>query len=231
MKKKLVIGLAPLLVTAVFAARPGTAQAVPHWTVNGSLATSAPVLVKASGVLSLVVVKGGVPGAFVTCAIAEVGTINNPTSGAGVDAPLVMFAFAAHPTTSGLGCESQSVCPAADRTDVTPYSTAGTSSYFLDWGSILEPSGAQIRDKITGINLKIDCVKNAAIDSSIIFVGATAPLCLHGTSALHPGFLEWAAGSGELEVQGSGGAVTADIEGAVQMLGYEENELINCRST
>jgi hypothetical protein len=46
---------------------------------------------------------------------------------------------------------------------------------------------------------------------------------------LHPGFLEFDAGSGCLEVEGSGGTVQSQTEGELRFLGYEEQELINSK--
>lgn len=54
---------------------------------------------------------------------------------------------------------------------------------------------------------------------------------MEGTSALHPGVFEFDGGSGVLEVEGSGGAVTANIEGAVKELGYNAQELIETRKS
>jgi hypothetical protein len=56
------------------------------------------------------------------------------------------------------------------------------------------------------------------------------PKVLHGTSATHPGFEEFEPGSGELEVEGSGGSVTVQLEGEDKQLGFSEQELINAKS-
>ena len=61
-------------------------------------------------------------------------------------------------------------------------------------------------------------------------VGGDQPSFHSATSASHPGFLEFDAGSGTLEREGSSGGVLGKIEGALKMLGFEEEQLISTKN-
>jgi hypothetical protein len=229
MNKKLFIKLAPLLAIAA-AVMPAAAQATePHWTSNGVRLENANPWVDGWGTISLVTVKGGTPGSYVTCRIALVFTAYNAGPGAGGPAGTGRVAViipATHP------CESEGMCPAGTEAVVTPM--GGTVPYYTLWYTVLEGSGSTIRDKMgvapSRVEIKVSCLKGGTVEGGFTLVGQLAPRCMHGTSATHPGFLEFDAGSGELEVEGSAGTVTVRAEGELKMIGEAESELINCRN-
>jgi hypothetical protein len=225
MKKKLGITFVPLLAVAAFAVMPAAAQATtPHWTVDGVYQTGVSTPANWWGELSLIGVKGGVPGSSITCDTGGIVTIENPLSGtAGIgETEVAMF----WRWGAGSTCESTSMCPAGSESTIT-------MKYYGEpnWAHELIQAGTLIRDSIKGMKLRVNCVNAGKVVSTVPFVGETKPICRHGTSALHPGFLEFDAGSGELEVEGSAGTVTARIEGEVKILGWHASELINCKNT
>jgi alpha-tubulin suppressor-like RCC1 family protein len=178
----------------------------PHYYSNQVPVGSEPVNLISWGTLTLRTVAGG--SGEVTCHSAEAGTVANPAgAGAGVGSTQVLATF---------DCES-TTCP---------YTSVVTAES-LPWPSVLEYEGSVIRVKTTGVKLKIDCQKEGKSEGSETFVGADQPSFHRGTSALHPGFLEYDPGAGSLEKEGSKGAVLAKIEGEVKVLGYDEQELIN----
>jgi hypothetical protein len=105
----------------------------------------------------------------------------------------------------------------------------------LPWPLELVASGSVIRAKTTGIKLVVECLKGGTVESAIGFVTnpgsacckALQPMFKHGTSALHPGFVEFDPASGEVEVEGSVGAIRAKVEGELKYLGFTEQEIIN----
>ncbi|HEV2923904.1 MAG TPA: hypothetical protein VGW98_07710 [Solirubrobacteraceae bacterium] len=212
MTKKLVISFAPLLAIVAFAVMPAAAQAVPHWTVNGALATSEHTQITSWGTVTFRVVKGGT--GAVTCKKADAGDIWNPVGGgAGLDST-VLFAY--------YECEGEGVCPVGDTLKVT--------SSALPWASELIEVAGVIRDETKAMHVAIECYEpGGKLAGSTSFVGSLKPRVVHGSSALHPGFEEFDPGSGELEVEGSKGAVTSKGEGEDKMLGFTEQELINAK--
>jgi hypothetical protein len=138
----------------------------------------------------------------------QAGTIQNPAGG-----------------TSGIG--STQVFATFDCESTTcPYTSVVTAES-LPWGSLLEGETGVLRSKTVGMKIKIDCQREGQSEGSETFVGATAPSARHGTSALHPGFVEYDAGAGTLEKEGSKGGALGKLEGEVKVLGYDEQELIN----
>jgi phosphodiesterase/alkaline phosphatase D-like protein len=186
---------------------------VPHYYSNGVLVGSEPLTVVGWGTLALKIVAGG--SGEVACHTVQAGTVDNPASGlGGVGSTQVFAAFE---------CEHNGVCP--------PATTVALTAEALPWPTALvEAEGGPIRAQTTGAKIKIDCQKEGTSEGSETFVGAVQPSFHHGTSALHPAFLEFAAGSGVLEKEGSKGGVQAKIEGEVRMLGYDEQELINVKN-
>ena len=179
-----------------------------RYSSNGSLVGSEPVTVNSWGTLTLKTVVGGA--GEITCHTAEAGTIANPEGGgAGVGSIQLLVSY---------DCES-TTCP---------YSSV-VSAEALPWPSILESEGTAIRSRTTGVKLKTDCQKEGKSEGSVTFAGRYGPSVHKGASALHPGFLEFDAGSGTLEAQGSKGAVLGQPEGEVRTMGYEEQELIAAR--
>ena len=185
----------------------------PHYYSNAVPLGSEPITVIGWGTLALKTVVGG--SGEVVCHTAQAGTIDNPAGAApGVGSTQLFVAY---------HCES-TACPF----------TSVVTAESLPWSSQLESEGSLIRAKTTGVKIKSDCQKEGGSEGSTTFVGSDAPLApagvRKGSSAKSPGFLEFDAGSGTLEKEGSSGAVQARIEGEVKMLGYEEQELINAKT-
>jgi hypothetical protein len=178
----------------------------PRYYSNGVLAGSAPTTTITWGTVTLKTVVGG--SGEVTCHTVGAATIDNPMgAGAGVGSTQMLATF---------DCES-TTCPF----------TSVVTAESLPWPSALEYEGSVIRVKTTGVKVKTDCQKEGKSEGSETFVGADQPSFRHGTSALHPGFLEYDAGAGSLENEGSKGSVLGKLEGELKVLGYDEQELIN----
>jgi hypothetical protein len=226
MTKRLLIGLAPLLAGAALASLPAAAQATePCWTRNSNLCStvkeSPEVEVYSFGTLTLKGTKG--PSFEVTCLVSTAGTIKNKVGGKG---------------------EGQT-------TDFSPGLCEGTtcSAYTeilaesLPWPSLLEETTPPtIRPKTTGIKVNVLCwasqeAKEKAIEekgeaekplSSATFVGSLQPEYINKPS-VHPqaSLAEFGVGSGELELEGSGGTVSARVEGHLATVGYNNEEVIH----
>jgi hypothetical protein len=180
-----------------------------HYYVNGPLAGSEPTAVIEWGTLALKTVVGG--SGEVVCHTAEAGIIDNPSGGGpGVGSIQGSTIYACESTT----------CP----------STSVVTAESLPWASVLEAAGSVITSKTTVVKIKADCQKEGKSVGSETFVGADQPTFFHGTSALHPGFLQFALGSSSLEKEGSKGAVQAEIEGDLKLFGYDSQELINVKN-
>jgi hypothetical protein len=178
----------------------------PRYYYNGVPVGSEPKTVIEWGTLTFKATVGGT--AEVTCHTVQAGTIQNPAGG-----------------TSGIG--STQVFATFDCESTTcPYTSVVTAES-LPWGSLLEGETGVLRSKTVGMKIKIDCQKEGKSEGSETFVGATAPSARHGTSALHPGLVEYDAGAGTLEQEGSKGGALGKLEGEVKVLGYDEQELIN----
>jgi hypothetical protein len=181
----------------------------PHYYSNGLLVGSQPTTVISWGTLALKTVVGG--SGEVICHTVGAGTIENPSGGlAGVGSTQVFATF---------DCESTS-CPF----------TSVVTAQALPWSSVLEPEGSPVRAKTIGIKVTSDCQKEGNSEGRIAFVGTNAPSFKSATGSLHPSFLEYGAGSGTLEQEGSKGAVLAATEAEVKLLGYGEQELITVRA-
>lgn len=222
MKRKLLTGLAPLLVIAAFAALPIAAQATsPHYYVNSAkLKENGKTSQKTStawGTITLKGTKGGAPGNKITCHNVAAGTLENPVGGGSGEGSTQVFAT--------FDCEQELVCP-AEATGVR------VTSSKTPWHNVLtEEVAGTIRQETTGVRVLIECFHEETKIAEIPFViGATEkgqrPNEKAGSSALHPGFLEFGEGSGELEVEGSAGTITGKTEGTVKALGYNAQELI-----
>jgi hypothetical protein len=182
--------------------------------------TSTPRTIIAWGTITLSNVKGGATGSFITCHSAGAGTLFNPAGGgAGESLTQVLATFA---------CESQGFCPAGQSTAVVAEE--------LPWRNMLtEEVAGTIRQEATGIKLFVACLVGQKVEGGSKFViGAgqkgVRPKAVTGGSALHPGLFEFGEASGELEVEGSGAAVTRKAEGAVKILGYNAQELISVKN-
>jgi hypothetical protein len=156
-----------------------------------------------------------------TCRDAEGGFIENPVGGgAGVGATELFSSF-------------QCTFSSCDK-----FPSVLTEA--LPWPSVLvEPAAGEIRAKTTRSKQTYQCWETkAAFEKAArgegehlaifnVFIGEREPKVEQGTSASHPGFLEFGAGAGRLEQEGSFGTVLGETEGKVKVLGYKEAELIN----
>ena len=218
MKKKLLIGFAPLLVTAAFAVMPVAAQAVPHVYKNGTIQKEAkPLPTIAWGTLHL---KNTTLGE-VTCKNLFAGNVENPTGGGAAVGTL--FAF------SPYECESAS-CKALGGTKIEV-----TSENLPFAQEIIEPSAGVFRlktgvSKVKGaagnVQFKVNCEKV----TKPIFFGEQAPLIQNNGFAIGsgPGEQEFLpdAGTGALESEIGEGKT----EGKVKVEGFNAEELIEVKN-
>jgi hypothetical protein len=220
-KLKLVISLA-LVATTALAVLPTVAQAAPRYQKNAVFlkeGATGKTFVQGWGTFKLSTCCGAV--AAYTCRHAVGGYIENPVGGgAGVGQTELFTAyqctFSACPTFPAVLAEE------------------------LPWPEVLEePKAGEIRAKTTGFKESFQCwatkagrEKAARGEGEVpnarnIFIGSTTPKPENGTSAAHPGFLEFGPGAGKFEQEGSAGTITAETEGKMKVLGYKEAELIN----
>jgi hypothetical protein len=156
-----------------------------------------------------------------TCRHAEGGYIENPVGGgAGVGATELYSSY---------------------QCTFTPCSTfPSVLAEELPWPEVLvEPKAGEIRAKITGIKQDYQCWETKAArekaargeggtpNAKNVFIGVQTPKPENGTSAAHPGFLEFGPAAGRLEQEFSQGTVLGETEGKVKVLGYKEQELIS----
>jgi hypothetical protein len=234
MSRKLFISLAPPLAIAALAMGPATAQAAPHYYFNNVIVGTAPKNVTAWGTITLALTKpASLVGTSITCHNSAAGQIENPGGVAGGAGTGNTEMFATYK------CESEKNCALGETTMVKaerlpstlPPGVAGTG-----WPSALtEEVVGTIRAETKNIEVDVICVNAGKVEKETkfdIFSGEKGqrPKSVKGTSALHPGFLEFGVGSGELEVVGSSNTVSGRTEGEVKTLGYEEQELINTKS-
>jgi hypothetical protein len=155
------------------------------------------------------------------CRDAEGGSIENPVGGGEGVGATELF--------SGYQCTFSS-CP------TFPLVLAEA----LPWWEVLEePKAGEIRAKTTGLKQRYQCwgtkgafEKAARGEGELpgaknLFIGEQKPKVEHGTSAAHPGFLEFGQAAGRLEQEGSGGLILGETEGKLKVLGYKEQELIS----
>jgi len=227
MKRKFVVGLAPVLAIAAFAVVPMVAQAAPHYYINGSKLKGGAPKTKVSiawGNITLNGTKGSILGGHITCHNAAAGTVFNPEPEEGPAGEGLTTQFAP------FSCEQEKICPIGTTSvEVKPES--------LPWKNLLtEEVAGTIRQETTGIKVVFVCHEGGLINAELKFViGAgekgQRPKGVAGTGALHPGVLEFdTPGSGELELEGSLGGVKGNTSGAVKTLGYNAQELINVAS-
>jgi hypothetical protein len=195
-------------------------EAQRRYTKDGVLlAEGAKTFVTGWGTLKLQTVIGGT--AAWTCRNAESGYVENPVGGgAGVGATEL---FSSYQCTF---------------TACTTFPTVLAEE--LPWPSVLvEPEAGVPRARTTGIKQDFLCWATKAAfqkaargegeapNAKNVFIGSRTPKPERGTSASHPGFLEFGAGAGRLEQEGSFGTVLGETEGKVKVLGYKEAELIS----
>jgi len=234
MSRKLWIGVTPLLATVAFAVLPVAAQATPHWFKNNvKMAEGTKALQVLSGKLTLKTVVGG--SGEVTCQNVVGAVVENPTGeGPGKD-------------------ETQSFNPYSCVASTCPL-FAEVLAEKLPWPSELEETEVSVgvwRDLTSGVKVNVLCWESKAAKElnesearkgepvtakplgNLVSVGANKPEVKHGTSCAHPGFLEFDAGSGELEAEGSSGTVLGKTEGKLKgcaLSSTGEPELLNVKN-
>jgi hypothetical protein len=226
--KKLAVSLVSLLATAALMVMPTTAPAeTPHYTSNGANIGAGPVTTVGWGALMMEGQKGPV-GAFALCRDAIAGTAANP--GGGSPATDKTPGNGLTQVFATFDCESEGVCPAGTE--------PGMMAESLPWANTLGISAGLIRQATTGIKIFITCSANGKVEGGAKYVTNPASICCkswhpaskRGTSALHPGFFEFANyTAGELEVEGSAETVSAPVEGELKVLGFNEQELIGTK--
>jgi hypothetical protein len=234
MNRKLFISLAPPLAIAALATGPATAQAAPHYYADNLIVGTAPKNVTAWGTITIALVKPpALVGTSITCHNSAAGKVSNPGGVGGAAGTGNTELFATYK------CESEKNCLLGETTTVKAErlpSTLPPGTQDTGWPSVLtEEVVGTIRSETTNIEVDIDCVKAGKVEKETKFdIGpgekGQRPKSVKGISALHPGFLEFGVGSGELEVVGSGNTVSGRTEGEVKILGYEEQEFINTKS-
>ena len=208
------------LVSATFALAPVSAQAAPHYYVNGGKVKEGEGSTKASilwGTIRFTGTKGVFLGGHVTCHVAAGATLFNPVGGGSGEGVFQQYAPYA--------CEQELICPI--KTTVVQIKAEN-----LPWHNLLtEEVAATIRQETTGVKLNIKCFEGNTLVAERKVVPAEKeksprPKTVEGTEALHPSFLEYGEASGELELEASGGGNLLKPEGVLKLLGYNAQELI-----
>jgi len=184
-----------------------------RWYSDGVLLGTEPTPVISWGTLTLKTTTGG--SGRLTCHTAQAGTVFNPGGGGtgeGETAVLGLF-----------DCEQVSMCPKGEVLRVAPA---------LPWPMALFAPGGVASLETEAVRLKLACFTGEFEESEKTFLGSYTASVHKGTSALHPSSLEYATGSPTLEAEseGTGGAIHAQIEGEVKLLGSEEQELIYAKT-
>ncbi len=183
-------------------------QPAPYWYKNAVRAEEgAKVPVISWGTLALRTVVG--PSGEVSCHVVSAGELLNPLGGAAGKSETTVFA--------AYDCEQVGICSEG--------ATVSVAAQALPWPATLEQSGGAVRASTEKVKLKVSCAGGGG-PTGVTFVGGFTPSIPAGTSALHPTALEFGAGSGTLEGEGSLGAVQAGVEGQLKLLGYEHQELL-----
>jgi hypothetical protein len=224
MSKKFLIRLIPLLVISAFVVVPTAAQANPHFYFNNlKLAAGKSKPVIAWGTITLST-NAAPAGNTLTCHNAAGGVANGTAEGVNGTGNTELFAT--------YKCEQKKQCPKETNTvNVIPKK--------LPWPGELAEEGGVIRGRTTGIEVLVVCLEGEVETQKVPFVTnpafpkceAQAPNEKTGTSAAHPGFLEFESeGTKELEIPGSSCTLIGTTVGEVKTLGYNEQELINVKN-
>ena len=239
MSKKLLF-LAPMLAAAAFVIAPAAAQAAnPHYYVNAKKLTKGQVTsVLGWGTITLSS-NAAPPTNSLVCHNVAGGIIRGVEETKNGTGQTESFAT--------YNCTQKLQCPkASDAAVVNPINplTGGSS---LPWPSELKESVEEpgvIRSETEGVAVIVTCIvtegaEKGKADQNVPFVSnqeagsvceGQAPKTVTGTSALHPGFVEFDAASKELEVPDPElpkCSLRGKTEGEVKTLGYNAQELVN----
>ena len=240
MFRKLFIGLSPLFAVAAFAVVPVAAQATGHYYSNGlKIAEGSKKTVMEWGTITWAGVKGGTLPNHMTCHHVLAGYVENPVGGGpGVGSTEVWVAYQ---------CEQENLCPAGTTGRFTAekiVNNATPPAVSTGWPNVIsEPSVGLWRVETSRLKLDLGCFlatepETRSGGERFVEIGGfgteTAGLLqkpeIHkGTNAGHPGGLVFGVGSGELQGEGAGEALTWKTEGEVKTLGYPNQELINVK--
>ncbi|MGH2902911.1 MAG: hypothetical protein ACRDK7_04910 [Solirubrobacteraceae bacterium] len=190
MSRKLYAAFAPLLAIAAFVLAPAVAQAQPHWYSNGVRLpeTGAKTAVTTKGELDLEALES-----VLTCKAKDKGTIDNPANGKAGEDSITEF--------SNTGCVANpAVCTAGETLTLIASRGGNPLSATNEWPTILEETGGVIRDRISEIEIKIECngVVKATFTGTLTprFVNSGAPKTCEGATDSFVEFDE--PGSGHL---------------------------------
>jgi hypothetical protein len=145
-KKKALMGVAPLFAVAAFAVAPAVAQAEPHWYANAvKIVEAEAVPVTVAGVINLKTKEEGKPEYTVKCKVAGKTTVVNPTGGgAGTDE------FSEYTLSACAVSKKVSPCPIGIKLTVTASA--------LPWAAKLTPgAGKLILDSIASVGMEYKC--------------------------------------------------------------------------
>jgi hypothetical protein len=191
----------------------------PHYYINGAKLSEGTASTKTAiawGTVTLKGTKGGTPGNKIVCHGAAAGTVFNPELERAGEGTTQVFAT--------FDCEQELICPAGTTSEALVAEN-------LPWHDQLkEEVAGTIRRETTGIRYDIVCFEGTLRIADIPFEGATSGKAVGGTSALHPGFVEFDAASGELHLPGDLESILVKPEGAVKQLGYNAQELITVKN-
>jgi hypothetical protein len=247
MSKKLLIGLAPLLVTASIAVMPAVAQAAPHYYKNLALLEEGTKLPYISwGTLSLSSAAGSVE-----CENAVAGYVENPTGGgAGKENDEAFDAY---------NCKSEACEGAGGKIGVIFENENEPGPVVqINWpGELTEAVKGTIRLNSTNVRVFVRCqfahippieeeVKSGPLTgltqrTTVEFIAPGASACTtepgkgnsqpkteNGSSTGKPGKTAFGAGSGELECGAAAGK--GKTEGKLKTMGYNESELLSTKN-
>jgi hypothetical protein len=137
-------------------------------------------------------------------------------------------------------CEQENVCPAP----LVGKATAEKIANGVGWPNVLsEPEPEKWRTESTKVKVDIACFNPVELEKReagehFVELGGYGtenaallqkPEVKKGTNAAHPGGVVFGPGSGELQGELQGEALTGKTEGEVKTLGYTAQELINVK--
>jgi hypothetical protein len=145
-KKKALMGVAPLFAVAAFAVAPAVAQAEPHWYANNlKIAEGEAVPVTVAGVINLNTKEEGKAEYTIKCKVAGKTTVVNPVGGAA--------------GTNEFSEYTLSACAVSKKVSPCPIGSALSATVTtLPWAAKLGPgAGKLILDLISNVSVEYKC--------------------------------------------------------------------------